>query len=58
MLWYRITRQAGVMNQVLHVLGENTSEIKLRKVSSGPYYQRNRYFVMYYKYSSLLVVVL
>jgi hypothetical protein len=58
MLWYRITRQAGVMNQVLHVLGENTSEIKLRKESSGPYYQRNRYFVMYYKYSSLLVMVL
>jgi hypothetical protein len=58
MLWYRKTRQSGVMNQVLHVLGENTSEIKLKKVSSGPYYQRNRYFVMYYKYSSLLVMVM
>jgi hypothetical protein len=41
------------MNQVLHVLRENTSEIRLRKESSGPYCQRNRYFVMYYKYSSL-----
>ena len=31
MLWYRITRQAGVMNQVLHVQGEKNFRNKTKE---------------------------